>query len=148
MDVRTICLVVVVAWVGMAPASVIAQKTPDVEVTDVQWTIDVNSRQRLKGNYSSSPQASPDFIQEVSAIFRNVGAKTVKSVTWEYVAYEDSNPSKKARAYKFRSKSLLHPGESMRLSKQGLNIQHRKHVEVHIVRIEYDDGTVWQRVKA
>jgi hypothetical protein len=81
MDMRTTCMLVVMAWVSLliVPALVVAQKTPDVEATNVQWTHDVNSKHRLKGYYAGSPDPSPDFIQEVSATFRNGGAKTVKS---------------------------------------------------------------------
>ena len=116
-------------------------------MTDVQWVHDVNRKNRLRGYYRRSPEPSPDFVQEVSAVFRNVGARPVKSVKWEYVVYEDSDPAKVARVYDFSSKALLRPGESARVRKQGLGIQYRKHVEVRVVRVEYADGTVWQRTK-
>jgi hypothetical protein len=148
MEIRT-RMVVVIAFVSLLllPASVVAQGRSDVEVTDLQWTHDVNNKLRLKGNYRRSPAPAPDFIQEVSANFRNVGVKPIKSVTWEYVVYEDSDPAKVLRVYKFRSKTLLRPNESTRLSKQGLGIQHRRHIEVYVVRVEYSDGTFWQRGK-
>ena len=149
MKVRTGCMLVSVAWVSLltAAAPAVAQNPPGIEVSDLRWTHDVNRVHRLKGSYNRSPAPSPDFVQEVSAVFRNAGAKAVKSVTWEYVVYEDSDPAKVVRIYKFRSKALLRPGESARLSKEGLNIQHRRRVEARIARVEYTDGTVWQRAK-
>jgi hypothetical protein len=142
-------LLVLVSWASLLFASVpaAAQNSPDVEVSDVQWTHDVNGGRRLKGYYALSPAPSPDYVQEVSASFRNVGMKAVKAVTWEYVVYEDSDPGKTARVYKFRSKTLLRPGESVRLSKQGLSIRHGRHVEARVAKVEYADGVIWQRTK-
>jgi hypothetical protein len=147
MKVRIGCMLVFVAWVSLLVASVpaAAQNSPDVEVSDLQWTHDVNRERRLKGYYSRSPDPSPDFVQKVSATFRNVGTKPVKSLTWEYIVYEDSDPTKVVRIYKFRSKTLLRPGESANLSKVGIGIQYRRHVEARVIKVEYADGTVWQR---
>ena len=149
MKLRTGCVLVFVAWVSLlaAPVPAVAQNPPDIEVSDLQWTHDVNRDHRLKGYYARSPAPSPDFVQQVSATFRNVGTKPVKSVTWEYVVYEDTDPARVVRVYKFHTKALLRPGESERLSKQGLGIQHRRHVEARVVRVEYGDGTVWRRAK-
>lgn len=146
MKLQTGFVLVFVAWVSLliAPASTVAQNPAGVEVADVQWTHDVNKENRLKGYYARSPAPSPDFVQAVSATFSNVGTKLVKSVTWEYVVYEDSDPTKVVRVYKFRSNALLRPGESKRLSKEGLNIQHRRYVEARVARVEYADGTIWQ----
>ena len=151
MKVRIGCVIVFMACVSLlyvAPVSVVAQTRPDIEVSDLQWTHDVNRKFRLKRPYKHYSAPAPDFVQEVSAVFRNAGTKPVKSVSWEYVVYEDSNPSKVVRVYKFRSKVMLRPGESARLSKQGLSIQHRRQVEARVARVEYADGTVWQRAKA
>ena len=144
-------MLVTVVWVSLviAPAPAVAQDQPDVEVSDLQWHIDVNKKHRLRGYYAArSPAPSPDFVQEVSAVFRNAGTKTVTFVTWEYVVYEDSDPTKVLRVYKFRSKAPLRPGESVRLSKQGFNIQHRRRVDARVARVEYADGTIWQRAKS
>lgn len=150
MKVRIGCMLVFVACVFLLVASVpaAAQSSPDVEVSDLQWTHDVNRGRRLKGYYEHSPAPSPDFVQKVSATFRNVGTKPIKSVTWEYVVYEDSDPSKVVRVYKFRSKALLRPGESARLSKEGLGIQNRRRVDARVIKVEYADGTVWQSGRA
>jgi hypothetical protein len=143
-------LLVFVSCVSLLVLSVpaVAQNAPDVEVSDLQWTHDVNRGHRLKGYYPRSPAPSPDFVQKVSATFRNVGTKPVKSLTWEYIVYEDSDPSKVVRTYKFRSKTRLRPGESERLSKVGLGIQYRRQVEARVIKVEYADGTVWQVTKS
>lgn len=132
----------------VAPVPVEAQNSLDVEVSDLRWTHDVHREHRLKGYYARSPASSPEFVQKISASFRNVGAKTVKSLTWEYVVYEDSDPTKVVRSYKFRNRALLRPGASERLGKEGLGIQHRRHVEARVISVEYADGTVWQRAKS
>jgi hypothetical protein len=141
-------VLVLASWAVLlvVPAAA-AQGAPDVEVSGLSWTRDVNRGLRLKAYHAHSPAPSPDFVQEVSAVFRNVGAKDVKSVTWEYVVYEDSDAARGARVYKFRSKAPLRPGASARLSKQGLDIWHGRRVEARVTRVEYADGTVWQRVK-
>ena len=141
-------MLVSVAWAIIA-ASVpaVAQNSSDVEVSAPQWTYDVNQKLQLKGDYKRLPAPSLSPIQAVSATFRNVGGKPVKSLTWEYVVYEDSDPTKVVRIYKFRNKTLLRPGESERLSKEGLNIQHRRNVEARVIKVEYVDGTVWRRAR-
>jgi hypothetical protein len=148
--VRIDYMLITVVWVFMliAPASAVAQDRPDVEVSDLQWSHDVNKKHRVRGSFVRSPGPSPDFLQEVSAVFRNAGTKPVTFVSWEYVVYKDSDPTKVERVYKFRSKAPLRPGESARLSKQGFDIQYRRRVETRVVRIEYADGSVWQRAKA
>ena len=148
MKVRIGYMLITVALVTLlAPAVAVAQDQPDVEVSDLQWRHDVNKKYRLRGNFARSPAPSPDFMQEVSALFRNAGTKSVTFVTWEYVVYEDSDTTKELRVYKFRSKALLRPGESARLSKQGFRIQHGRRVEARVVRVQYADGTVWRRAK-
>src|SRR5687767_9050885 len=116
------CLLVFLPWVSLLVASVpaVAQSSPDVEVSDLRWTHDSKRGHRLKGYYARSPAPTPDFVQKVSATFRNVGTKPVTSLTWEYIVYEDSDPAKVVRIYKFRSKTRLRPGESERLGKEGL----------------------------
>ena len=149
MKVWTGCVLVFVACVSLlvAPVLVVAQDPPGVEVSDLRWTHDVNRKQGLRGYDTGSPAPAPAFVQEVSAVFRNAGTKPVKYVTWEYVVYEDSDPTKVVRVYKFRSKVILRPGESARRSKQGLSIQYRRRVEARVAKVEYADGTVWQREK-
>ena len=140
MKVRNVLILVLLL---IAPGLALAQVRPDVEVSDVQWTHDVNKKHRVRG-FVRSPGPSPDFMQEVSALFRNTGEKRVNSVSWEYVIYKDSDSTKVERVYKFRSKALLSPGESVRLGKQGFDIQYRRRVEARVVRVEYADGSVWK----
>ena len=147
MKLRIVHMLITVAWVSLFMAPVLAQDQPDVEVSDIEWRHDVNKKYRLRGNFSRSPAPSPDFMQEVSALFRNVGTKSVTFVTWEYVVYVDSDTTKVMRVYKFRSKAPLRPSESVRLSKQGFDIQYGRRVEARVVRIDYADGAVWRRPK-
>lgn len=149
MKVRIGYVLIAVALVSLlAPAATVAQDQPDIEVSDLQWRHDINKKYRLRGNFSRSPAPSPDFMQEVSAVFRNAGNKPVRFVTWEYVVFADSDTTKELRVYKFRNKAPLRPGESVRFSKQGFGIQHGPRVEARVVRVDYADGTVWRRAKS
>lgn len=138
-------VLITVMWMLLLTAPAVAQNGPDVEVSNLEWTHDVNGKHRVRANFARTPAPSPEFVQEVSAVFRNTGTKVVRFVTWEYVIYKDSDPAKAERVYKFRNKVPLGPGESARASKQGFGIQHRRRVEARVVRVEYADGSIWRR---
>jgi hypothetical protein len=74
----------------IAPFSAMAQNPPDLEVSDPLWVYDVNVRFSVNAFNSGIIGAqggfnSPYVVNEVSALFRNTGTKTAKSVTWEFV---------------------------------------------------------------
>ena len=129
--------------------SVRAQDPPVLEVSDPQFTYDVNASLNSRGAYSGkSPipattvAASP--VQEVSALFRNKGTKIIKSIAWEYVVFDDAKETKVRHVYRIRSDKTLLPGESVRLGKEGYHLHYSQYRKARVTRIEYKDGTIWQ----
>ena len=129
--------------------SVRAQDPSVLEVSDPQFTYDVNASLNSRGAYSGkSPipattvAASP--VQEVSALFRNKGKKIIKSIAWEYVVFDDAKETNVRHVYRIRSDKTLLPGESVRLGKEGYHLHYSQYRKACVTRIEYKDGTIWQ----
>ena len=152
---RTI-LLVAGAILLVAPISILAQGLPHLEVSDPQVRYDVNSRFNLHTAGSTTSQRSPltitQPIGEVSALFYNTGTKTIKSVTWEYLFFKDSTETKLLKIHTSRAKTVLPPGDSIRLRKEGYNLEPRLPIrkmntapykKARVIRIEYEDGTIW-----
>ena len=142
------CLVLLVV-----PASVAAQESPDLLVSDPQFTYDVNARLDLKGGYkgkSPGPMTTltDSPVQRVSALFENRGAKAIKSVVWEYVLFEDAGQTKVQQVYRVRSKRTIAPGEAVRLWKEGYHLDDAPYRKARVTRIEYEDGTTWLSTRA
>ncbi len=136
----------------IASLSVVAQAPPDLEITDLQLTYDVNRRFDLHGNFSgktdlSIPSITAYPVQELSALIRNTGMKSIRSVIWECLLFKDAGETKLARVYRVRAQTLLFPGESVRLRKSGYNLLTSPYQKARITRIEYTDGTFWQGKK-
>lgn len=154
--------VLLVAWMILliAPISILAQGLPHLEISDPQSKYDVNSRFNLHTANSTTSARSPVTIThpvgEVSALFRNTGTKTIKSVTWEYLYFKDATERDLLKIHTSRSKTVLLPGESVRLRKEGYNLEPllpiRKmntapYKKARVIQIEYADGTIWHGVK-
>lgn len=155
--------ILVVAWVILfiAPISILAQGLPHLEVSDPQSRYDVNSRFNLHTANSTTSARSPLTIThpvgEVSALFRNTGTKPIKSITWEYLFFKDATETELLKIYTSSAKTVLLPGESVRLRKQGYKLEPilpiRKmntapYKKARVIKIEYSDGTIWQGVKS
>lgn len=151
-----------VAWIILltAPISILAQGQPLLEVSDPQLRYDVNSRFNLHTANSTtsarSPLTSTQPIGEVSALFRNTGTKSIKSVTWEYLFFKDVTETVLLKIHTSRTKTVLLPGDSVRLKKEGYNLEPilpiRKintvpYKKARVIQIEYADGTIWHGVK-
>lgn len=132
-----------------------AQSAHGLEVSEPQWRY-LSGRESgdYKPSFASdrvdaSTAALSTGTHEVSALFRNTGAKTVKSVVWEYVFFKDTAQTEVKRKHTFRDRKRISPGESLR-SKRWL-VTPREHGLVYdaarVVRVEYEDGTVWQAAK-
>ena len=130
--------------------SVRAQDPPVLEVSDPQFTYDVNASVNSRGAYSGkSPIPATTVaafpVQEVSALFRNKGTKIIKSVEWEYVVFNDAKETEVKHVYRIRSNKTLLPGESVRLGKQGYRLKFSQYKgKARVIRIKYGDGTIWQ----
>jgi hypothetical protein len=98
------------------------------------------------------------YVFSYKASVRNGGAKTVKSVDWDYVFFDSATRAEVGR-HQFTSDSKIEPGKkkefgflisappSKTVSVHALNDKERQGLveEVVLVRVVYDDGTVWQR---
>ena len=132
----------------VVPSSAAAQDPPGLGVSDPQFTYDVNAKLRFKGSHegkSPAPAttATGSPVQRVSALFRNLSAKAIRSVAWEYVAFEDAGQTKARHVYSIRSKTAIPPGESVRLWKEGYSLDGSPYRTARVTRIEYEDGTTW-----
>jgi hypothetical protein len=147
--------VLTIAWLILlvVPSYVAAQEPPDLLVSDPQFTYDVNARLAIKGYYEGmSPGPATTVtdspVQRVSALFRNRGAKVIKSVVWEYVAFKDAEQTKVQHVYRVRSKRTIPPGEAVRLWKEGYHLDITPYSKARVTRIEYEDGTTWLSTRA
>jgi len=134
------------------PLSIVAQNAPGLEISDLQFTYDVNRRFNQRGSIwdqidHDSPTVTEYPVQELSALFRNIGTKAIKSVWWECLSFRDASEMEVARVYSVNSKTTLLPGETIRLRKSGYNLQTSPYKKVRITRVEYLDGTIWHATK-
>jgi hypothetical protein len=100
--------------------------------------------------------SSVTYIYE--AKIRNTGTKTVRTVVWQYAMFDTDKHEEVGRT-SCTSKVNLHPGKTVDLvgtssqspigvidvSKSGKEIKGAYTERVVINRIEYNDGTFWQR---
>jgi hypothetical protein len=144
----------VAAWVFLfiASVSIGAQSPPELEVSDARFTYNVNAAldpaNVLSGKRAGAPTTVTDSpVQRVSALFRNAGSKPIKSVSWEYIVFKDSDEREILEVYSVRSNRTILPGESARLHKEGYRLRNSSYQKARVTRIEYADGTVWQGSK-
>lgn len=77
-----------------------------------------------------------------SLTIKNTGEKAIKNVSWDYVL-TDPATQKEIKRYNFRGKKLMKSGESLTLKETVKPSGAARKVE--IMRVEYADGSVWQR---
>lgn len=141
-------LTLLCAW---AEAS--AQGPHGLEVSDARWRYLTAREESNFPRSQSSIGPSMNFstasvaTHAVSALFRNAGAKAVKSLTWEYVFFKDAARTRVLRGDKFRSGKSLRPGESARLETWSFKPRASEYEAVRVVRVEYEDGTFWRSPK-
>lgn len=99
---------------------------------------------------------SVNYIYE--AKIRNDGSKTIKSIVWEYLVFDPQTVTLLGR-HAFLDEVRLRPGKAVNLvaftasppntilqaDKQGKSSNHKYQESVIISRIEFEDGTSWQR---
>ena len=126
---------------------------PPLEVSDPQW---MYLSVRESSNFpSTAPSGDADGLMSstsaamhaVSALFRNTGSKTVKSVTWEYVFFKDEQRTRVEKRHTFRGKQEIRPGESARLKNVSYRPRATEYASARVVRVDYTDGTTWRADK-
>ncbi len=118
----------------------------------------VEREMRAEQVIKARPPAPPryGFLYRVSV--KNMGAKTIKLVDWDYVFFDGATQSESGRL-EFTSEEKIGPGKNKELNAMSrkppaptvsiyeLNKNERQGLDgqVVLIRIEYTDGTVWQR---
>ena len=94
----------------IATTSASAQVAQRLEASDPHWSVPVAVYVR-HGHATNYPGTC-----EVSALFRNVGEKAIKAVTWKYLFYRDEEQTQLLHSYTFHSSRRIDPGASVRLT--------------------------------
>jgi len=116
---------------------------------------DAKSDQALISAIHKNTPARYGFVYKTS--IRNDGTKTVKSIDWDYVFYDLATQEELGRR-QFSSFEKIQPGKTKELkffipgpptrtvSVSSLNKTERVNLgeAIVVVRVEYDDGSVWQ----
>lgn len=138
-------LIVILGFLFVITESAAAQIPTDLVASDPQFTYDIHREFNRSRNYSMLSTDSP--VQRLSALFRNTGSKAIKSVFWEYITFKDRDEKELSRVFSIHNNRTILPGESVRLIKQGYRLPDSQYKRVHITRIKYADGTIWQGMK-
>jgi len=87
---------------------------------------------------------------ESSLHLKNNGAKAITAVEWEHVFFSDKEKLKELRRFSFRKETKVAPGEQKFVAQtvpserySGLTPKPRQSVVIN--RVEYSDGSAWQR---
>jgi hypothetical protein len=152
------------ALISVAPQAVAANNAApsapkDLVVSDFYWgrvtsrtfvdqpmstSTDPWERPRIRRRFGAAP---PTVIlqRETYALVRNVGTRTIKFVTWDYVFYSNAKHERETQRFTFRSKDTIAPGEMKFLSESVRESAPTTYGDVVIEKIEFDDGTSWNR---
>jgi hypothetical protein len=116
---------------------------------------DARSDQALISEIHKNTPARYGFVYKTS--IRNDGTKTIKAIDWDYVFYDAASQTEMGRR-QFSSLEKIEPGKTKELrffikgpptrtiSVDALNKNERSNLSeaIVVVRVEYDDGSVWQ----
>jgi hypothetical protein len=118
----------------------------------------VEQEQRSEQVIRARPPAPPRYAFHYKISVRNAGRKAIKEIDWDYV-FTDAATGEMLGRREFTGVEKIEPGKAkeldfltvsppaQRISLQSLNRKERDAMaeQVVVVRILYDDGTVWQR---
>ena len=118
----------------------------------------VDREMRAERIIKERPPAPPRYAFSYKITVRNTGAKAVREIDWDYV-FTDAATGQELDRREFTGVEKIAPGKSKeitflvptpptrKISAQSLNKRERDGLreQVVIVRVLYDDGTVWQR---
>jgi hypothetical protein len=83
--------------------------------------------------------------RETYMLVKNSGDKIIKTIKWDYVFFSDPAMEREVRRHKFQSKKKIEPGEAKFLSEYVFKRAPSRYQKVFINRIEFKDGSVWER---
>lgn len=152
----------VLALTGAFSTLASAQTLPDLKLSNAMWQWHVSYIGAKKTNADKAgrfqedyPPDSPDIqptqydrglgdSYTASVRAQNSGAKTITAVTWEYIFYK--NGQQLTPSFKFSNKIKIKPGQTVTLkSSYPLGQPKSQHSAARVLRIEYSDGTFWER---
>lgn len=149
MNRRTANVLVVAFIVLLAvPLPLVAQSAPGLEVSNFQsrYVPAWGTRNGMSDPVSDVNYTPARF--ELSAVFRNTGAKVITSVSWECLFFSDAQQTEVMLKHKFRDAKRIAPGEEARLKRVSQRGAATAYKTVRITRVVYADGAVWQATKA
>jgi hypothetical protein len=148
--------------------------TPNQEQADLkreQKEIKKVSNERVRGGQSPLPVLTKEVMAQgkempegpsvnylYQAKLKNTGTKEIRSTIWEYLVFDTDNQTEIGR-HRFVDNTRIRPGKSANLvgysstpattiihaTKAGKDSRDQNSEQVVITRIEYEDGTFWQR---
>ena len=83
--------------------------------------------------------------RESYILVKNVGAKTIKAISWDYVFFKDAAREHELKRHKYNSKKKIAPGETKFVSEYVDQRAASKYQTVLINKINFADGSFWQR---
>ncbi len=118
----------------------------------------VDQQQRAEQVIRARPPAPPRYAFHYKISVRNAGQRAIKEIDWDYV-FTDAATGETLGRREFTGVEKIAPGKekelnfltvsppAQRISLQSLNKKERDGMseQVVVVRILYDDGTVWKR---
>jgi hypothetical protein len=118
----------------------------------------VEVEQRSEQVIRARPSAPPRYAFAYKATIRNGGAKVIKEIDWDYVFFDATTGEELGRR-EFTNAAKISPGKSKEFSfllpapptkkvsvhSLGTNERQGLREQIVIVRVEYDDGTIWKR---
>lgn len=78
-------------------------------------------------------------------LVKNVSAKVIKAIDWNYVFFNDATLERELKRYRYHSKKKIAPGEIKFVSEYVDRRAVSEFQAVVINKIEFNDGSVWQR---
>jgi hypothetical protein len=78
-------------------------------------------------------------------LVKNVSAKVIKAIDWNYVFFNDATLEHELKRYKYHSKKKIAPGEMKFVSEYVDRRAVSEFQAVVINKIEFTDGSIWQK---
>jgi hypothetical protein len=140
-----------------------AAAPPDVSVINFEWKYAGYVRaEAVKQNESASGSDASTgykvsrkniYVFKYAAIvkLKNAGAKTIKSVSWDYI-FTDVKEQKELKRYSLQARQQIQPGATQTLTRD-VSIDPKdntRHIttgkqSIEITKIEYMDGSAWKQ---
>lgn len=127
-----------------------------IRVQQGQAPLPLPTREIVASKRSIPPGPSVNYLYEAKV--KNTGDKTIKMIVWEYLLFDPETDVQIGR-HQFIDASKIRPGKSatlvgstaapptgiLQVKKDGKEASNKFTERVVIHRIEYDDGSSWQR---